>query len=288
MAQVTQSTLKHYLALYKKAPNSRIFAPLADIYRHKGHLDKALSLCQKGIKLFPDFALGHIILGMVLLDLNKLHLATQALEKAIELSPKSLLAHKLLGQIWLKQRNPENTLSTYKNILLLDPDNKKAQRIVQKLSMAKAVQTDDTGFTFKTTTEVSQYLSPPSPKVPPTIHPLPKVESLKEKNEWESRLSIIKSLMHKKDFKKAQELLIEVKNIYKEGTIKTHIQQLEEQLNAVLSRSNTAQDSTSVFKTQVQLTQQQTKRKQQIKQLQTLLNHINQHLSQQPKVLNKW
>ena len=240
MTTVKPSILNHYVQLYQKNPNSRLFAPLADLYRRAGNTDKALNICQKGIRLFPKWALGYVTLAMIWLDLNKQNLAQQTLETAIQLSPENLLAHKLLGQMWIQQKNSAKTLETYQTILCLDPEDKKARRIIQKLKEAHTVIQDETGFTFKNLHEVSQHLDPEKehPPTPPPIHPLPKPNSQKEKQQFDHRLSFMKSLIHKKDFKKAKQGLTEMQNIYgNHQELKQQIQTVEDQLSLEQKRN---------------------------------------------------
>ena len=46
--------IKHLEERYEKAPESRVFAPLADAYRKSGDVDRAIELCEKGLVQEPD------------------------------------------------------------------------------------------------------------------------------------------------------------------------------------------------------------------------------------------
>jgi len=208
--------MKRYLAIYKKDPTSKVFALLANMYRKEGDLDKALALCKAGLKRNPHYALGHVSLALILLDLNKLELAIEALEKATEYSSENIFAYKLLGQTWLKLKNPEKTLEAYKMVLFLDPKNKKAESIVRKLEPITATQYDKNEFSFKSLKEVAKHFSKNIPEDPniPTIHPISQI-SQKEKAQFESRVAIIEALIYRKEFTKAKEFILELKNLYK-------------------------------------------------------------------------
>ena len=237
MAAANNSSFQRALLLYKKNP--QFFAPLADLYRRAGDRDQALSLCQKGVRLYPHYAYGRIVHALVMLDLNKLDQAAMSLEKAVELSPENILAYKLLGQIYLKKRNPEKTLQAYKMVLLLDPQNQRAARVVKKLSLAAGPSPapDDTGFVSKSAAEVSVYLSPDkSSSSPPLIHPTLKTAGLKEQTKLQSRLQMIETLIHKQNFKKARDFLTEMHNLYSDQSgLKPRLNLLEEQLNKAMS-----------------------------------------------------
>ena len=230
MKPANTALIKKYLAIYKKNPKSRVFAILADLYRKKGEIDKALFLCKKGIKAHPQFASGHIALALILLDMNKLEMAAEALEKATDYSPENIFAYKQLGQIYLQLKEPKKTLETYKMVLFLDPENKKAANIVKKLEPITASSYDKTGFAFKSLREVSQHIisTPPSPL--PSLHPIPKADAQKERTQFEARIAIIEALIYRKELNKAQQFLLEMKNIYTNHQQKNVIQKLENKI----------------------------------------------------------
>ncbi len=234
MKPINQAIMKRYLMIYKKNPRSKVFALLADIYRKKGETDKAFRLCQQGLKEHPQFALGHIAMALILMDINKLEMAVSALEKATDLAPENIFAYKTLGQVCLQLKNPEKTLKAYKMVLFLDPENKTAQNIVKKLEPMTATQYDKTGFAFKSLKEVAKYISaePKDQKnpVPPTLHPVPKTYSQKEKQRFSSYSAMIEALIYRKEFSKAKQFLLEMKNIYDHPQWKDKIQSLEKKL----------------------------------------------------------
>lgn len=231
MKSTDPALMKKYLAIYKKNPRSKVFALLADLYRKQGVIDKAHTICRAGLKEHPQFALGHIALALILIDINKLELAAESLEKAIDLAPENIFAHKLLGQTWLKLKNPEKTLQAYKMVLFLEPGNKTAENIINRLEPTTANQYDKTGFAFKTLEEVTHYTaikaSDTENKEPPTLHPIPKVHPQKEIEQFEARRSMIEALIYRKEFTKAKQFLYEMKNIY------THYKQFKNQIQAL-------------------------------------------------------
>ena len=235
MKSTDPSLMKKYLTIYKKNPRSKVFALLADLYRKQGIVDKAFNICKAGLKEHPQFALGHVALALILLDINKLELAAESLEKAIDLAPENIFAHKLLGQTWLKLKNPEKTLQAYKMVLFLEPGNKNAENIINKLELTTATHYDKTGFSFKTLEEVTQYTAVKSSdtedKEPPILHPIPKVHPHKETEQFAARKSMIEALIYKKEFTKARQFLHEMKNIY------THYKQFRNQIQVLETKS---------------------------------------------------
>ena len=235
---INPALIKRYLAAYKKNPKSRVFALLAEVYRKKGNIEKALALCQKGLKEHPQFALGHIALALIFMDMNKLEMAAEALEKATDFSPENIFAYNLLGQTWLQLKNPEKTLQAYKMVLFLDPGNKKAENIIKKLEPLTAAQYDKTGFAFQNIQEVARHISTQTSNTednpPPTIHPILKINSQKEMEQFAARSSMIEALIYRREFTKARQFLLEMKNIYTHHKqLRTHITMLENKLPAM-------------------------------------------------------
>ena len=206
---------KKYLSIYKKNPKSKVFVLLSELYRKKGEQKKALHLCQKGLEFHPQLSAGYIAQALVLLDMDKQERASQALEKATQISPENILAYKLLGQCYLKLNKPLKTLSAYKMLLFLDPNNKIAQNIVKKLEPITASQYDETGFSFKSLKEMAKHIEQhkteqKGKKRFPSLYPI----MPKEDKQFQARLAIIEALIYRKDFNKASQFILEMKNIY--------------------------------------------------------------------------
>ena len=229
MTKQEKQQFQKYLHIYKKNPRSQVFALLAELYRKRGEKEKALKLCQKGIEIHPQLSSGYIAQALILLDMKKNERAVQALEKATQLSPENILAHKLLGQAYLRLKKPLKTLSAYKMLLFLDPTNKTAQKMVQKLELITASQYDPTGFAFKSLKEVARHIHQHKEAKPifPSLYPAKPEKS----PEFLSRLAIIKAMIYRQDFEKARLFIMEMKNLYpRQG--KQELQNLEKLLPA--------------------------------------------------------
>lgn len=290
MEPVNIKLMKRYLAIYKKDPKSRVFALLAGLYRKQGELDKALFLCTKGLKEHPYFAPGHIALALIFLDMNKLEMAAESLERATDYSPENIFAYKLLGQVWLKLKRPEKTLQAYKMLLLLDPGNKKAANIVKKLEPITAAQYDSTGFSFKSLEEVARHIYDSSyfKEEEPALHPIPKPLSQKEREQFETRCSMIEALIYRKELERAKQFLVEIKNMYSHyKKFGNHIEALEKKLFPVgekqtgvmteVRKVGMSSDKTKVH--QVSIAKQRKKEK--VQKLRQILARIEKFQSQQ-------
>lgn len=96
MADVDLSELERYLKIYQENPDSRVFAPLADIYRRLGRLREAEEICREGIRRHPYYAGGRVALAHVLLDKEELDGALEEAEAVVTYYPDNLLARKIL------------------------------------------------------------------------------------------------------------------------------------------------------------------------------------------------
>lgn len=114
-----------------------------------GMLNEALEVCEKGVKLHPDFAGGRVALGRIYIDLKRYKDAAAELRKVTELSPDNVLAYNLLSETHLHLKQPKEALKAYKMLLFLAPDNEKAKTAVQKLESLTADEYEDDVFEMR-------------------------------------------------------------------------------------------------------------------------------------------
>lgn len=96
MKDVDLGELERYLRIYQENPDSRVFAPLADLYRRLGRLEEAEQICRDGIRRHPYYAGGRVALAHVLLELGSVEEALKESEAVVTYYPDNLLARKLL------------------------------------------------------------------------------------------------------------------------------------------------------------------------------------------------
>ena len=107
MAEVDLTELEHYLRIFQENPDSRVFAPLADLYRRLGRLDDAERICREGLRRHPFYAGGRVALAHILYDKVQLQEAFDEVEAIVTYYPDNLLARKILIKtlISLKHRD---------------------------------------------------------------------------------------------------------------------------------------------------------------------------------------
>jgi len=119
---------------YNQSPNSRIFAPLADAYRKKGDIEKAIKICEQGLQRFSDYASARVILGKCYYDNGASERAKTEFEKVIEIDSENMVALKFLGDIFFAEDNKEKAAEYYSELLSIDPTNKEVKSFLDQLT----------------------------------------------------------------------------------------------------------------------------------------------------------
>ncbi len=99
MAEVDLNELERYLRIFQENPDSRVFAPLADLYRRLGKLEEAEEICREGIRRHPYYAGGRVALAHILLDKGRLTEAYAEADAVVTYYPDNLLARKILIRV---------------------------------------------------------------------------------------------------------------------------------------------------------------------------------------------
>lgn len=93
---VDREELERYLRVFQQNPDSRVFAPLCDLYRRLGRLQEAEQICREGIRRHPYYAGGKVALAHILLDSHRFDEARSESESVVTFYPDNLLARKIL------------------------------------------------------------------------------------------------------------------------------------------------------------------------------------------------
>lgn len=80
-------------------PSSKVFAPLAEAYRKRGLLDKALRIASEGVRRNPEYIGGRVALARVYVDKGMVDEARKELRYILERSPDTLSASRLLREL---------------------------------------------------------------------------------------------------------------------------------------------------------------------------------------------
>ncbi len=137
---------------YDRAPESRIFAPLADACRKKGHVDRAIELCEKGLEGYPDYASAHVILGKCFYDKGATERSRAEFERVIEIDPENMVALKFMGDILMSEGDRDESIAYYRRILAIDPTNEEVSGKLKGMEnefREREIDLDDSGTVRK-------------------------------------------------------------------------------------------------------------------------------------------
>ncbi|EQC43342.1 lipopolysaccharide assembly protein LapB [Bacteriovorax sp. Seq25_V] len=124
--------IEKYISTLKQDPQSRVFAPLGEIYRKLGLIDKAIAAYEAGLKFNPEYNLGIIGYSSCLIDMGDFKKAYSVLQPLVRSSGDNI---KFLKNIAICAENVgdvENALKYYKTILFFNPRDTHATEFVTK------------------------------------------------------------------------------------------------------------------------------------------------------------
>jgi tetratricopeptide (TPR) repeat protein len=111
-------------------PESKVFAPLGEIYRKLGMYDKALAIYETGLKYNPDYSLGQVGLAQCFYDLEQFQRAYNALKPYFKYNTDNLKFLKLFARICDRLNLLEETLNIQKAILFISPRDQEAIKYI--------------------------------------------------------------------------------------------------------------------------------------------------------------
>ena len=118
---------------YAENPQGLTFAPLAEVHRKNGEVQRAIDLLRSGLALHPDYIPASIVLGRCHLDLGDVHAAERAFLHVLALDGENVIALKALADIserLLKFEEAERWLQT---LLSVDRSNDEAREQLQRV-----------------------------------------------------------------------------------------------------------------------------------------------------------
>lgn len=122
---------------YAENPQGLTFAPLAEVHRKNGEVQRALDLLGPGLALHPDYIPASIVLGRCHLDLGDVHAAERAFLHVQALDGENVIALKALADIserLLKFEDAERWLQT---LISVDRSNDEAREQLQRVETSR-------------------------------------------------------------------------------------------------------------------------------------------------------
>jgi len=84
-------------------PSPEVFSELADLYRTSENIDRAKTICKKGLELFPDNHDCLLTYARILMDESRLEEAEVTLKKLLDISGEDVGILLLLGQLYTQR-----------------------------------------------------------------------------------------------------------------------------------------------------------------------------------------
>ncbi len=129
MAEESPLLIK-YKKQYERNPRSTIFAPLAEMYRKLGMIDKALEVLHEGIRHNPSYVMGYLTLASCYFDRSQFPMAYATLRPLVDSNKDNLRLLKLFARTCFELAHNEEALEAYKYLLFLNPrDNEVALKV---------------------------------------------------------------------------------------------------------------------------------------------------------------
>ena len=88
--------IAHFESRLRLDPQSRVFLPLADLYRRSGELEHARDLLERGLGTHPRFVAARAALGLVQVQLGQTDAARASLDQVLAVDPDNVLALEVL------------------------------------------------------------------------------------------------------------------------------------------------------------------------------------------------
>ncbi len=114
-------------------PGSQIFAALADAYRKKGMVQKALEICRKGLQMHPDYASAYIVLVKIFFDQKNYEEAERQLQKAIAAGGRTRSGDILQAEILIKLGQKGKARIILEKLYKSDPSNDTVRNLLSNI-----------------------------------------------------------------------------------------------------------------------------------------------------------
>jgi len=128
-----QAKIKIARSRFQARPDSRVFAPLADLLREAGQYREALLLLDKGLSRYPKYVTGYVIKGRAMIEAGYADLGRDALHKALDFDPHNILALDLLIGEATERKAWRDVVGPLEKLVSLEPEDEKLVIFLNKV-----------------------------------------------------------------------------------------------------------------------------------------------------------
>ncbi len=132
-SHIAQDIIAELEPILAQHPDSMRFARLADAYLAVGRPDKAVALCEQGLRYHPRYVTGRLVLARALLAQHQQTNALHALKALLDLDRRHPLAWKYYGDLQHSLGKEEPAELSYAELLSLDPLNEDARAMLNAM-----------------------------------------------------------------------------------------------------------------------------------------------------------
>ena len=122
---------------YAENPQGLTFAPLAEVHRKNGEVQRALDLLGPGLQIHPDYIPASIVLGRCHLDLGDVQAAEAAFLHVLALDGENVIALKALADISERLVRFDDAERWLHTLLTVDRSNDEAREQLQRVEIAR-------------------------------------------------------------------------------------------------------------------------------------------------------
>lgn len=133
--KLSSPLIEKYESALEKNPRSRVFAPLAELYRKLGMIDHSMGILKDGIRHNPEYVLGYLSLANCYFELKQFNLAYSTLRPLTVQSRDNISLQKLFARTCYELGHKEESLDTYKYLLFVNPRDNEAKSFVEKFEL---------------------------------------------------------------------------------------------------------------------------------------------------------
>lgn len=122
-----------YEKILDENPRSKVFAPLAEIYRKLGNYEQAKKILKKGLSYNSTYIMGYLCLAECYVDLNESELAFSTLKPLVSGNRENIKLLSLYADVAERLGHIDESLDTFKHLLYLYPNDKEISQKVTQL-----------------------------------------------------------------------------------------------------------------------------------------------------------
>jgi Flp pilus assembly protein TadD len=120
---VDEASIQYQKGLKIRPNNAKAHNILGLILLQKGKVDAAIVQFQEALRIMPDFAEAHYVLGNALRQKGRVDEAISHFQRALQIKPDFAEAHNNLGTALRQKGRVDEAISHYQKALQIMPDN---------------------------------------------------------------------------------------------------------------------------------------------------------------------